>query len=369
MRILVYGAGPLGSLFAAKLYAGGQKVSILARGKRLADIKEHGIVIRDVITDRVEITPVPVVESLSLDNTYDLIIVIMRKNNALDILPVLAENSTADVIFLMNNAAGPQEFINALGKERVLIGFPAAAGYRRDHIIHALSGTEDEEYAIPFGEVDGRVTRRTRIVARVLDSMPGFKADIRTDMDTWSKYHVALLMPSLAPALYMCNVDNIRMANTRDAIVLAIRAIREGFSVLKALGYPITPKRLRMFAWIPEPILVAGFQKKLADPIMETAMVRHANAARDEIKHLADEFIVLARKTNIPTPNIDRLYPHLEETVPHMVEGSQAIPLDWRSITTFGLMVLTVIIITVGWFILRKESPNEQELARARPAA
>jgi len=34
-RILVYGAGPLGSLFAARLQEGGNDVSILARRKRL----------------------------------------------------------------------------------------------------------------------------------------------------------------------------------------------------------------------------------------------------------------------------------------------------------------------------------------------
>ena len=40
MRILVYGAGPLGSLFAARLHAGGHQVTILARGQRLLDIKK-----------------------------------------------------------------------------------------------------------------------------------------------------------------------------------------------------------------------------------------------------------------------------------------------------------------------------------------
>lgn len=355
MRILVYGAGPLGSLFAARLYAGGHHVAILARGQRLADIKKHGVVIHDVLTDQVEIAPVDVVEQLDPEQTYDLIMVIMRKNNALDILPILAKNSSADVLFLMNNAAGPGEFVAALGKQRVLTGFPTAAGYRDGHIIHVLAGTEEEKSPIPFGEVDGIITTRTRLIALVLDSMPGFEAEIRTDMDAWSKYHVALLMPSLAPALYMCNTDNVRMAHTRDAVVLAIRAIREGFAVLHKMDYPMSPDRLRMFAWIPEPILVAGFQKKLADPLMEIAMVRHAGAARDEIRHLADEFMVLARSTDVPTPNIDRLYPHLDAGAPFMPEGSRTIALDWRQIQAISLCVLTGLVIIAGWCIHRKK--------------
>ena len=44
-------------------------------------------------------------------------------------------------------------------------------------------------------------------------------AEIRTDMDTWHKYHVALLFPTLAPALYAAGVDNYRLARTRQQLV------------------------------------------------------------------------------------------------------------------------------------------------------
>ena len=47
MKILFYGAGVLGSLYAARLQETGQEVSILARGQRLADIREYGIVLED----------------------------------------------------------------------------------------------------------------------------------------------------------------------------------------------------------------------------------------------------------------------------------------------------------------------------------
>ncbi len=333
MRILVYGAGPLGSLFAAQLRRGGHEVSILARGQRLADLRERGIVLHNVLTKEQTVTRVNVVEQLAPGDAYDLVLVIMRKNNALDILPILAANHhTPNVLFLMNNAAGPGALVEALGRERVLIGFPNSAGYREGHTIHCLTGTQDDKAIIPFGEIDGAITERTRVIARALESAPGFGAEIRADMDTWLKYHVALLMPSLAPALYMAGTDNYRMARTRDAVVLSLRAIREGFRVLRALGLPVTPSKLKMFEWIPEPIMVPLFQRRLAGELMEVAMVKHANAARDEIKHLADEFLLLARSTSVPTPAIERLYPHLAPDAPLMPEGSAEIPLDWRGV-------------------------------------
>jgi hypothetical protein len=69
-----------------------------------------------------------------------------------------------------------------------------------------------------------------------LDAAPGFKAEIRTDMDAWHKYHVALLMPSLAPALYACGTDRLRLLRTRDALVLAIRAVARGSACCRLKG-------------------------------------------------------------------------------------------------------------------------------------
>ncbi len=45
MKILIYGAGNIGSLYAAKLKDAGHDVTILARGARLREIREHGILL------------------------------------------------------------------------------------------------------------------------------------------------------------------------------------------------------------------------------------------------------------------------------------------------------------------------------------
>jgi ketopantoate reductase len=354
-KILVYGAGPLGSLFAARLHEGGHNMSLLARGQKLANLHEHGIVLRDFYTQQETVTRVNVVEELAPDDAYDLVLVIMRKNHALQILPILAANQhTPNVLFLMNNAAGPGELVEALGKERVLMGFPGSAGYFEGHVIHCLTGTEDDTATVPFGEVDGRITERTRQVARILDSAPGFKAEIRPDMDTWLKYHVALLMPSLGPALYAAGTDNHRMARTRDALVLTVRAIREGFQVLRSLGLPVTPAYLKLFEFAPEPALVALLPRLLTREEMQVAMVGHANAARDEVLHLADEFVALARTTSVPTPAIDRLYPYLDPDTPRMPDGSAEIPLKWGGVL-IGLGALTAAlaggVILVRWLV------------------
>lgn len=333
MKILIIGAGPLGSLFAARLVEAGQNVSLLARGQRHAEILQHGIVLEDFKTGARSTTQISLVERLEPQEMYDLAMVIMRKNLALQLLPTLAANqSIPSILFLMNNAAGPQALVNALGQERVLVGFPMSAGYRDGYVIHCLAGSEERKISIPIGEVDGSITPRTLLVADVLKSMRGYDVQIRTDMDAWLKTHAALLMPSLAAALYASGTDRVRMARTRDALVLAIRAVREGFQVLRALGIPIVPKELRWFEWIPEPLLVPYLRKLMLRPEMEAAMVGHANAARDEILHLTGEFLELARTAGTPTPAIERLLPYLDPQTPRLADGSAEIALDWRGI-------------------------------------
>lgn len=345
---MVYGAGPLGSLFAARLHWAGHTVSLLARGQRLADLREYGIVLNDSQTGKTTVERPEIVEHLNPDDAYDLILVIMRKNRALDILPILAANKNSPhILFLMNNAAGPGELVQALGAQRVLVGFPMAAGYRRGHIIYYLCSSSIEKPArIPIGEVDGQITPRLKQVGKILASMEGFDVDLRSDMDAWLKTHVALLMPSLAPAMRAAGSDNIRMAHTRDAIVLAIRAIREGFRVLRSLGYPIIPRSVRIFEQLPEPILVWGFQKRLVDPRMRIAMVEHSRSAKDEIKHLADEFLVLKKQSVVSTPVIDRLYPYFDPATPLLPEGSAELSLDWRFLwVASGLLAVIVVFV------------------------
>jgi 2-dehydropantoate 2-reductase len=116
MRILVLGAGVIGSFNAARLKEAGQDVTLLARGRRLADLREHGVVLEDFRTGRRTTTRVPLVERLGPEDDYDLALVVVRRNQIPSVLPMLAQNRRIpSVLFLGNNAAGAQDMVQALG--------------------------------------------------------------------------------------------------------------------------------------------------------------------------------------------------------------------------------------------------------------
>jgi hypothetical protein len=134
--------------------------------------------------------------------------------------------------------------------------------------------------------------------------------------------------------------------------VLAVRAIREGFAVVRKLGYPVVPSSIRQMELIPEPILVWYLQKMLPDPKMRTAMLEHADAAQDEIRHLAGEFDALIDRARIPTPVIDGLKKYFDPAVPPLPEGSAEIPLDWRFLYLPAAIVLIGLAAAAGIWLL-----------------
>lgn len=80
MRVLVYGAGVLGSPYAARLKESGHDVTVLARGKRRDEIELQGIVLEHALNGTRTDTPGAVTTVLRPDDCYDLILVVMRQN-------------------------------------------------------------------------------------------------------------------------------------------------------------------------------------------------------------------------------------------------------------------------------------------------
>ena len=310
MKILVYGAGNIGSLYAAKLKESGHDVSILARGQRLTAIREHGIVLEDFQTHVKTTTRVNAVEALDLEDAYDLVQVILPKRSVNEALPVLAANrNTPSVMFFGNNAAGPQEMIDSLGRERVLLGFPGAAGVPHDEAIRYLI-LDRREQPTTIGELDGSESSRVKAIADALQSA-GFPTSICSNMDAWLKTHAAEIVPT-AGALHMAECDIGQLKHNRETLVTMIRAIREGHRVVSARGVPITPSSHKIFRWIPEFLMVIAIRRKLDDGAWNIK-IGHAAAARDEMMAIAREFRELVQHSGVNTPAINQLVTYLED--------------------------------------------------------
>ena len=108
MRLLVYGAGNIGSLYAARLAQSSHDVAILARGTRLEQIRRRGIELEDGVSGQRCTASPAAVDRLDPDDAYDVVLVILPKHRIAEVLPALAANErTPSIMFFGNNAAGP----------------------------------------------------------------------------------------------------------------------------------------------------------------------------------------------------------------------------------------------------------------------
>lgn len=354
-KILVIGAGVLGSLYAGKLYRAGYAVTLLGRGSRLEELQQRGLLLQEDGSERIERFAVAVTDHLGEQEAYDLVLVVVRKNQIQGVLSILKDHQhTPNILFLVNNAAGPDALVQALGKERVLLGFPGAGGQRQAGLVTYRLVSKGQPTTI--GEVDGQMTPRLEQAAQVFRDA-GLPVAKCANMDAWLKTHVALVSP-IANALYLAGGDNTRLADTRDGLVLMVRAIKEGLGVLNELDIPITPSSYRMLAWIPEPLIIAVLEKRMKSPQVELVLTRHANAARDEMTTLAEEFQVLALLSGKATPALDALYTYTDPTTPQMPIGQAQLAVNWKpTLIAAGVLLAALGVLRVlgGWWVRGKK--------------
>ncbi|PKL14164.1 MAG: ketopantoate reductase family protein, partial [Spirochaetae bacterium HGW-Spirochaetae-8] len=135
MRILIVGAGAIGSLFAGKLAGSGIDVSLLARGNRLEVVRKKGVELRESRSSTVERYSVDAIESLAPDDRYDFVLVVVQRTQIGAVLPMLAANQSPNFVFMVNTAAGYQAYIDTVGAERVMLAFPSAGGELDGNIV------------------------------------------------------------------------------------------------------------------------------------------------------------------------------------------------------------------------------------------
>jgi len=308
VKILVIGAGVVGSFNAARLTRAGKDVTLLARGRRLAELRAHGVVLEHYRTGERTVTRVPLVDRLAPDAAYDLAIVAVRRNQIPSVLPMLARNRRIpSVVFLGNNAAGADDLVAALGRERVLLGFANAGGERRGHVVRYIWS---RWLSLMFGELDGRRTPRADAIASLFGSA-GLHARVSPAIDAYLKTHAAGL-PGLAGALYSAGGDIKRLARTPEALSLFVRSYREVLRALRDVGVPLTPWFAHLLYRAPERVFVAALRRFFDTELAVVGGQSHANAAVDEMKEIADEVRELLRRSGRATPASDVLFGYVD---------------------------------------------------------
>ena len=289
MKLLVYGAGVTGSLFSVRLYEAGHDVSLLARGERLAALRRHGMQLAEEDNPAVTRVPVPVVEHPA--GGYDLIAVFVRTHQVDAVLESLA-GIEGDVLFLLNWAAGAQPLGAVIGPERVLLGFPSAAGTMDGDVVrYRAANFLTRRVPMPIGEPDGRDTARLDRIVRTLRTA-GINTKAEPRMDAWLKTHAAFAVP-LGQAVIAAG-GPVALAEDPAAVRDMLRLMRQN---LAALPTPPVPRGFAALHRLPEGLLVAILRRFLRSPTAIHSGLNNASPATEaaELERLAEQMHAYAR--------------------------------------------------------------------------
>jgi 2-dehydropantoate 2-reductase len=308
MKILVYGAGVIGTLYAARLQQAGHQVTVLSRHSRLADISQHGLVLEDVRTGERSVTQVAVSDTLHVEDPYDMVIVTVRRDQLATVMPALASNKNIPVIlFMLNNPSGSAALVDALEPDRVMLGFPGAGGALDGYVVrYAMI----DQQPTTLGEPNGKRSARLVALLETLKSC-GFKARIDDNMDAWLAAH-AFFVTSVSGAIYLAQGDCGQLSRSPTLLKLMADGVRQGFSVVRALGQPVHPFALNvLFTWLPRPFAVYYWRRFFSQELAEFIFARHARNSPAEMKMLATDCLLLLDRSGVQAP----AWKHLNQAI------------------------------------------------------
>lgn len=283
MRILVYGAGVIGSIYAVLMSEVGYGVTVLARGKRLTDLSNNGL--RYYKKGKVEIANITVIDRLEDSDKYDYIFSPVRTEQLKQALCELKSNKSPNIVTMVNTLEKYEELEKICGVNRLIPAFPGAGGSIDNGILNA-SLTPKIIQPTTFGEISKRKTDRIAELAEIFRKSH-IPYQIVSDMHNWQISHLGMVVP-IADAYYMSSSPETVYEN-KAIMKKTAKQMKDNFKIL-AKHKILSPFKFYLFmicpTWVFTIILSAVFKSKFGHKFM----YEHSMNAPQEMRQLHTEF-------------------------------------------------------------------------------
>lgn len=284
MRLLIYGAGVIGCLYAALFGEAGYDAYVYARGKRLEALKKYGLLY--IKNKRVMKANVNIVDKVESSDIYDFIFLTVRENQTHTALAELSGNKSPNIVTMVNTLENYVSWEKICGQGRIIPAFPGAGGSFEGNVLKAAL-TPKIIQPTTFGEISGEKTPRMTALADIFRSA-GIPYQTVKNMHDWQLCHLAMVVP-IADAYY--EVDVPEMAGNETALMYrTAQRIKRNFRILHRMGIDICPLKMNLFRIVPTAVLSAGLGSAFKSNFGKVFMYRHSMNAPDEMRSLHRQF-------------------------------------------------------------------------------
>ena len=285
MRILIYGAGVIGSLYAVLFAETGYDTSVYARGKRLEFLKKNGLLYKK--NQNIRRAEATILGELSDNDAYDFILLTVRENQLYEALTELKNNKSNIIVTMVNSLDSYKKWEDIVGKGRILPAFPGAGGSINNDGILDAALTPRMIQPTTFAEISGNKSEKTKQFSKILRHahIPYQKV---VDMHMWQLCHLAMVVP-IADAYYEADCPE-RAGRDWKTMKKTARRLKRNFTFLRKQKGKLSPWKMNIFRFVSLPFLTIMLAVTFGSSFGDKFMYQHAMKAPDEMRELHKQF-------------------------------------------------------------------------------
>lgn len=286
-KILIFGAGVIGSIYAMKFIEAGLDVTIFARSNRFKSLKENGLQYSE--KGEVKSIKVNVIDKLENDDVYDFIFVTVHYDQSESALLALKDNQSKNIVMMTNSSMGFSTWQNIVG-DRTLPAFPGFGGQIKDGILYARFAPKFL-IATMVGEISGLETERIENLSKLFKTAK-LPCTINKDMEAYLITHSISDIALLGGLYFENNISDEKKAHKiTTTLKTYLRAIQKA-------GVDINPPVFKIMLKCPNFVLDFFFNIWLRAKFVKDMMLPDyaSNAINEVVKLKSDLLKFLSQK-------------------------------------------------------------------------
>jgi len=274
MKILILGAGALGSILGGHLARAGEAVTIIARGQRAEYLEQHGITFTGLADFTV---PVAVTTKPQTVPEADILVVAVKTYDTDPALASVRHLRVGSVLSIQNGVLKDEQLANTFGWDKTV----GAAAFLSGSVTPAGPVRFTVNEYLTLGELSGGTSARVQTLVTTLVKA-GIRAEAVPQIQAveWSKY--ALFMSWMAPAV-LTRLESYKFQTQPDTALVMARLVRETGLLAAKLGIALEDREP-----LPIKTLCSVSLSEAVTTIRQFGTVMEARAPAHKVSTLQD---------------------------------------------------------------------------------
>lgn len=312
MKVAIYGAGSLGTVLGAYISKAGVDIDLITRNKDHVDAMNEG---GAKIIGTVDMTvPVHALTPDQMTEKYDLIILLTKQLDNVNVLKGLEKNMTEDcIVCTMQNGLPELSVSQVVGEDRTLGCTVAWGATLHGHGVSELT-SEPDSMSFGLGSMTGKKDEKFEQVKDILSLMCPVDVEDNFMGTRWSKLLINAAFSGMSAVMGGTFGD---AAERKDSRVCCQNIIKECIDVAAAAGIKIEPVQGKDIVKLLD-YNGNGLKKRLSFTLIPICIKKHrllkASMLQDlekgrkcEVDAINGVVCAYGKKYGVPTPYNDKV--------------------------------------------------------------